>query len=57
MTYALIVWTIVACGAYDCRSDWRKVLEFDYNLNAKTLCEEAGKSLFVDRKYQCIRTK
>lgn len=57
MSYALIVWTIVACGAYDCRSDWRKVLEFDYNPNAKTLCEEAGKALFSDRKYQCIRTK
>jgi hypothetical protein len=57
MTYALMLWTIIACDAYSCKSDWRQVMEFDYNREAKALCEEAGKALFADRKYQCLRTK
>ena len=56
MTYALMIWTIVACGAYECKADWRQVIEFD-SLQAKVLCEEAGKELFADRKYKCIKTK
>ena len=57
MTYALMIWTIVACDAYSCKLDWRQVLEFDYSRDAKVLCEEAGKELFADRKYKCIKTK
>jgi len=57
MTYVLMVWMTVACGAYECRSDWRQVMEFDYSREAKTLCEGAGKELFAERKYKCIRTK
>ena len=57
MTYVLVVWMTVACGAYECRSDWRQVMEFDYSREAKTLCEGAGKELFAERKYKCIRTK
>lgn len=57
MTYALIVWTIIACDAYSCKSDWRQVMEFDYSRDAKHLCEEAGRVLFDGRKYQCVRTK
>ena len=57
MTYALMVWTIVSCGAYYCERDWRQVMTFDYNRDAKTLCEEAAKAMFDGRKYQCVRTK
>jgi hypothetical protein len=62
MTYVLMVWTVVSCQAYSCYSDWRQVLTFDYrtfdaNSSSKILCEEAGKAMFADRKYQCIKTK
>jgi len=57
MTYVLMVWTVVSCQAYSCYSDWRQVVVFDATSNAKTLCEEAGKAMFADRKYQCIKTK
>ena len=56
MTYVLMVWTIVACAAYQCKEDWRQVIEFD-SLQAKVLCEDAGKTLFADRKYLCVKTK
>jgi hypothetical protein len=57
MTYALMLWTIVACQAYICASDWRQVATFEGNPGAKILCEEAGKALFDGKKYQCVRTK
>lgn len=57
MTYALMIWTVVVCGAAECRSDWRQVMEFDYSRDAKALCEDAGKQLFSDRKWRCIKTK
>lgn len=57
MTYALIIWTIVACGSYSCERDWRQVMTFEGNPGAKVLCEEAAQDLFKDRKYKCVRTK
>jgi hypothetical protein len=57
MTYVLMVWTVVSCQAYSCYSDWRQVMVFDGTPYAKILCEEAGKAMLADRKYQCIKTK
>ena len=57
MTYALMLWTIVACDAYSCKTDWRQVMTFEKTSYAKEMCEEAAKALFDGRKYQCVRTK
>jgi phytoene/squalene synthetase len=57
MTYALMLWTIVACDAYSCRHDWRQVASFEKTTESKALCEEAAKALFDGRKYKCVRTK
>ena len=37
MTYALMIWTIVACGAYSCERDWRQVMTFEGNPGAKII--------------------
>lgn len=57
MTYALMIWTIVACGSYSCERDWRQVMTFERTDASKELCEQAAQDLFKDRRYKCVRTK
>jgi hypothetical protein len=37
MTYALMIWTIIACDAYSCKSDWREALAFENTSYAKEM--------------------
>jgi len=50
MTYALMIWTFVACQAHVCVSDWRQLGVFD----SEGLCKTAAKEMNLQDRYRCV---
>ena len=50
---ALIIWTVVATNNSYALRDWRPLAQFE----TVALCEEAVRSMNLQDRYRCLKTK